>query len=186
MKRLFNVSIVFLTSILLFGMIFTISCKKENQEEEKKAFPPTLLVISPDTTTIIVSPGEEINISVIGTSNKESGVKLTSLKITRNFEENGDVIVLDTSMFELYFALYDYMVKAPSSNGTELWTITVTDAAGEMAAFSFDCIVEGSQVVFLGDSDSITMKECKKQETKLIESDAIDIIDQRTVLVANA
>ncbi len=141
MKRLSKSAMLQLLAILCLGII--ISCSKKDETEEPAPMPPSLTIESPVSTTVQAYPGQAFNLTVVAASNPTSGAPLSNFTVIRTFADSSPVTEMDSSFSDVTFSLVNFPIHAYELNGLDVWTLKVTDNAGESAEASFTFEITG-------------------------------------------
>lgn len=125
-----------LAFLVLFASIgFLTSCTKDKTGDTK----PTI-TLKHDTGfvdgDVTLKTGELFKVGVNAAANATSGKNLVNFKVVRTFS-NAAVTVLDSTI-NLASFIVQFSTKAVNAVGTEHWTFTITDNAGQSNESSFN------------------------------------------------
>lgn len=109
-------------AILAIGLL---QCKKEEDPS-----PPTISVITPAESNPIAYPGKFMQLKLNATADANNGADLSNITVKRQFEDADATIPVDNSISGSEYTLEE-TIQVADLEGTEIWTITVTDNKGQ-------------------------------------------------------
>ena len=123
-------------AILAIGLL---QCKKEENPS-----PPTITVTTPSEANPIAYPGKYMQLSLKATADAANGAELSSIEVKRKFETENAEIPLDESISGSEYTLDGLSIQVEDQEGTETWTITVTDNKGQQTVKTINITIQGN------------------------------------------
>lgn len=151
-----KIKLVSLFAIPIIVLFFQSSCsdKEDNNNPDTSLKKPKIEITSPDTNMQVQCYiSQEILVNLTAESNPVSGKALSSLQISFKFEDEDEVILLDSAISGNQFSLNNYPLTAYSSTGDEIWTFRVTDADGQYSETHLEFEISDSpppSIAFIG------------------------------------
>ncbi len=150
LKNIMNsrIKMYFVIAILAIGIL---QCKKDEVEPSA----PTITITNPTDANPVAYPGKNVQLSLVANADSENGASLSSIVVKSKFEDADAWLPVDDPLSGSTYTL-DKSIQVADDEGTEVWTITVTDDQGKQTVRTITISIEGDApdlapaVVFAG------------------------------------
>lgn len=119
-------------SILVIGLI---QCSKDEDPG-----PPTISVSEPAEASPVAYPGKFMQLTLTATA--ADGAELSGIAVKRQFETENATIPVDLAISGSSYTLEE-SIQVEDEEGTEIWTITVSDNNGKQTVSTITISIEG-------------------------------------------
>lgn len=122
-------------------IILTIGIVQCNKDEESN--PPTMSVSEPSESNPTAYLGEYVQLTLKASADASNGASLSKIEVKRKFEDEGAHIPIELALSGSSYD-FDELIQVEDQEGTEVWTITLTDDQGKQAVKMLTITIQGA------------------------------------------